>query len=823
MSPQSRLCHVLVASIGTETDARALADLVWLAFTLRSAVVEGAACGTATSVSPTVSIDVDEHNLESNVDPQHEQPPSIASATVDADSQVRLFPSSPTAARLSTMLPATIVRVPAGEALPQRRLIERSLKPFKQRLLSRRQKELDPVATANASAERRVISPIYRASQERWFEITLLVESSHGMQVWAETVIDLQRLLDRHGAFRRVRVWRYTVHAGNVALSSANGSATTTRSIIDTQGRSVCLLLTNGTSEEWVRQPLLRFVEQLGLRSPTAILQMLPRRAWPHTVLGDSNDYVLNGHPGTATRRLYVRDPFTAAIERASDCRTVPVLTLEPHRLENWAQFVMAKRLMLHPAVRLEVHEQVVSATVSEDGVQKYELTPSARLAAFRAIASPQAYQLLRLLAGVPLTLPIMRLIQVAMAGERAQVHLAEVMLSGLVDRLSEINSTDSAESSMFEFCTGIREELLDSLSVCESLQIDDALQPVQERVRQFVESQTGRAVKDFGALLADTEGMEQLDDSVRSFLSVSRRIYDKRYLLTELTMSRMEAVPSAISRPYGFLSEDEIRLEASRGAVTQSPSSRLRTLLIFSSAQQHTWLVASHDSLMILLDDKETRASGRLMQRQTDWLDALPIAVNKNPHPIIHFGPKERPAWYYSEALFPTQGSLMERVFALVPGGPRGPISQLRELSVRYEETRRSVKPGRSRTQTMVLLVQSMRALLPCDAFNVSLAVKSKSAGNRLVAVLALQDRLDAAYLDWLLDRLLDDHAFTALNVARALYDGMKSLDEDDRKRLRLGVESARRTLQSRGLLDKNVHDTLGRILSGSEGNSES
>lgn len=814
VSAQARLCHAFAASLGEEADPRSLADLIWLAWALRGTADEHSGDGSAPGGATDGGGDAGGAQCGSKSDPQqHGQPSDTVPG--DTDSRVRLFPSTPASdATKTALMPATLVKVPAGEALPQRRSIERSLKPFMRRCASRHLRELDPVATAEASAERRAITPVFRATLERWFEIALLVELSDGMQVWEETAIELQRLLDRHGAFRRVRLWRYAVRAGSLVLSSANGAATAPRSIIDSQGRSICLFLTNGTSEEWVRAPLLTFVDQMGQRGPTAILQMMPRRTWPHTVLGDAMDNVAAQRPGTPTAALRIQDPFTADFERTADGCTVPVLTLEPRRIGNWARFAMATRTLLHPAVRLEASEPELAAAKPEDEEQVPQMSAAERLAAFRSIASPQAYQLLRLLAGAPLTLPIMRLMQMGMPGEREQVHLAEVVLSGLIERVPAPDGTRSPESAIFEFGRGIRRELLDSLSVNESLQIDRLMRPIEERTRQFVESQTGRAVKDFTALLADPEGTEHLDVSVRSFLSVSRRIFEQRHLLPD-PGDKPEGVvyPAGQPRPpQSFLTEEEIR----RAASTDIPISRLRTLLIFRTPRQQTWLVASHESLMFLLDDDDTRASGRLLQRRSGWLDVLPLAIGKNDarHATIGFGPEHQPRWYYSELLFPTPASLQKHVMALLPGGAKGSINQLRDLAMRYEQIRRSMQPGQARTGTMSQLVNHMRSMLPSDALDLSLAIASRSDGNKLVVVASLQAAFDRTCLDWLIRQLLEDHAFIAYNAADALQRGMDSLNAFDRQRLKIGVEHARGVLQSRGLLDGGVHEILERIL---------
>jgi hypothetical protein len=517
-----------------QATAESLAEVLWLAS--RMAPPMESELPPVTTTSPPPPPDVQS--------PPNEPPPIPPATsgnrdTPPPDGKTRLYAPQ----RVSpdeAFIPATFITVRSAESLPSRLAIERALKPFLKRFPSRRLKQLDGDKTAQASADRRAITPMFEPLPERWFDVLLLVERSDAMEVWAETVRELQMLLGRHGAFRKVRTLRFAVAGDAVVLFTVSGQPLSARGAADPEGRRLCLFLTNGTSLEWRRQPLTSFAQSLGKRTVVAILQMLPRRLWAHTALGDAMKRLHSLVPGAPNAALLMEDPLTAHPRRTRDAACVPALTLEPASVRGWARFVMSTRRIVSPAILLSA--RTPSARTKNRAVER---KPSERLGAFRATSSEEAFQLLRMLAGAPLTLPIMRLIQQAVSPSPEQFHLAEAMLSGLIERVTPKDAAVPADQVFYDFLPGVRELLLGTLSSQEADTLDEAMQPAQERLRAFVEAKTGRPVPNFRALLADPAGVEKLPASARSFVEVSRRIYEARGILPP---DRVEIGPMVLS-----------------------------------------------------------------------------------------------------------------------------------------------------------------------------------------------------------------------------------------------------------------------------------
>jgi hypothetical protein len=98
------------------------------------------------------------------------------------------------------------------------------------------------------------------------------------------------------------------------------------------------------------------------------------------------------------------------------------------------------------------------------------ELTAEQRVTEFFSAASPEACELAELLATVPLSLPVMRLVQQTMLPGTGQVHLAEVFLSGLLQSTTTDPEKVAPDEVQYNFLPGVREYLLAHVPVSKSL-----------------------------------------------------------------------------------------------------------------------------------------------------------------------------------------------------------------------------------------------------------------------------------------------------------------------------------------------------------------
>ena len=92
------------------------------------------------------------------------------------------------------------------------------------RLPSRIDVDLDEDATVDASAQGIGVVPVLRPRLERWFEAALVVDHSRRAEMWAQTVIEIERMLAFSGIFRDVRTFRL-LHQPTLRLLNESGQA----------------------------------------------------------------------------------------------------------------------------------------------------------------------------------------------------------------------------------------------------------------------------------------------------------------------------------------------------------------------------------------------------------------------------------------------------------------------------------------------------------------------------------------------------------------------------------------------------------------------
>lgn len=180
----------------------------------------------------------------------------------------------------------------------------------------------------------------------------------------------------------------------------------------------------------------------------------------------------------------------------------MPVITLESLPMSSWAKSVagMGGKWMPGVVFQASPYEDVESETPQKS------LSPEEQLRLFRATASPIAQRLAGYLAAVPLTLPIMRLVQQVMMPQTPQVYLAEVFLSGLIKRQNTDDSCLHSDIVRYDFIEGIRDILISSSLISETVNV---ISTVFNKVSAFIDKNTGKPL-DFRALIADPSLAEQ-------------------------------------------------------------------------------------------------------------------------------------------------------------------------------------------------------------------------------------------------------------------------------------------------------------------------
>uniref|UniRef100_A0AAU1ZZ45 SAV_2336 family protein n=1 Tax=Streptomyces sp. NBC_00093 TaxID=2975649 RepID=A0AAU1ZZ45_9ACTN len=488
----AELAERLRALGGVEPSARELAEALWLArFVGRAADPTGA--------GPEVPEPDGDLATASGGTPPVARPPGArpgfrarpAEPAEPVADRTRLHADRPRTEGAPGARPADAdsdfvrVRVPSATALPNPLALQRALRPLQHYRPPVRTPalDLDEQATAEQAAETRLLLPVLRATTRREARLRLLMDVSTSTGVWDTALEELRQLCAGLGAFREVAT--HYVRAGEDGrLVAAPGrafdrAARAAEQLRDPTGRQLTLVLSDCAGPLWRSGAMQRMLHQWGRAAPVAVVQPLPQRMWQRTQLP--------ALPGTLRRRegMGARLEFTPADGGVRPPGALPVPVLSPTRtaLGTWARLLAGSTGLAVSAPAAWVRaDHPASPARPERPVADAE----SLVRAFRRSASRQAVALAVSVSAVPLTLPVMQLVQRAMHPRSGPSVLAEVLLSGLLER--------GTEDGWYEFRPGVREALL------RLLPRGDAML-VLKHCGEYVDRHFGRRARNFPAL----------------------------------------------------------------------------------------------------------------------------------------------------------------------------------------------------------------------------------------------------------------------------------------------------------------------------------
>ena len=444
-----------------EADAEAIADALWLARARRGGTEDRG------QAAEPVNRPVSTEPRPPDAEPQ--RPADSAGTAIGAARVQRLDrPVTASQAAPGAYAPASSITFRRARELPAALELGRALRPLKQRHPSKRDLALDAEGTVEYFCDTGVLTPIMRPGAERWFDLDVLVDASPSMAVWQETGLELVSLLERHGAFREVRHWMLEQVEGKVRLSRAAGQRFQVSQLVDPTARRLTIVVTDCVGPMWYQAPIWDAIRQWGLFSPVVIATMMPSRLWAQTALRSPEVTMRSHQAGSANGRLDVTVPWWWSDDAPPRSAVpVPVITLEPSSVAAWARMVMG-------AGGVETAGVFAVPPLGDPAARPITSPPGAeeRVQRFRVTVSPTAYRLAVYLSAAlrgRWGLALARVVQDALLPDSRRVHLAEVIVGGLVRRADPDTAT-------YEFVEGVADVLQRSLTVTEALQVLQAL-----------------------------------------------------------------------------------------------------------------------------------------------------------------------------------------------------------------------------------------------------------------------------------------------------------------------------------------------------------
>ncbi|MET9010374.1 SAV_2336 N-terminal domain-related protein [Streptomyces olivaceoviridis] len=394
------------------------------------------------------------------------------------------------AARTSSDNDTHIVRVSRPSLLRDPLLLSRALRPLRQLIRDSGPPSLDENGTAQASSDAGYLLPVWQPATRRRFGIDLVVDTGTTMAVWHQLAVELYTLLERQGAFRDVRCWAMNTDHATPRLMPFRRRRINTmpdlrpssewhRPLHDPTNCRILLILTDGVGPAWYGNELPALLKRAVTTRPTAALQVLPRRLWHRTGLPTASVEARVVDPANPSPS-FRSDTGLLSIRR--DARTVwlPVMEVHGSWLAPWAEQLAGRkpgwvRMLATP---LSNSPRAAGRYASMEA----PVTAAERVSQFQSGTTKEVYRLACHLAAVPLSLPVMRIVQQAIAPDTNQTDLAQLFLSGIITRRRDQVSEDPDEI-IYDFMPGVRDELLAELTRNESLQLLEILAKISGRV----------------------------------------------------------------------------------------------------------------------------------------------------------------------------------------------------------------------------------------------------------------------------------------------------------------------------------------------------
>jgi len=474
-----------------------IADTIWLA--LQMGVVETKTQEKQPNRQPTKNQVIIEDGKITKVDSTPEADSTINVYSQDSITQDSITQEESESEDSSKGLP---FQAPAAAALQNKLPISRALRPLMRKVDSAIKTMLDAEATVTRIAERDIWLPVTKPEPERWLQLELVVEESRSSFIWTETIDELQKLLQNHGAFRTVRVWSLSsTDNDDLQLTrrrkggQKSYSQHSYRELIHSNGRGLILLVSDCVSIIWQQGKIHQWLQKWSNKVPTAIMQLFPERLWQSSELGLGYKLQLSAFtPGVPNYDLVL--PSLWEELKGEQVLKLPVVTLEALSLGNWAKVVAGRGNTRTPGFVFDldfVAEQIKKRDKKSATVKPQEPLPEELVDRFLATASPTAQRLAGLMAAAPVSLPVVNLIQKTfLPNKSTPVNVAEVFLSGMIER---INASDNSQNPQYDFVPEVRKLLNQATRLGET-------ENVLDLVSSYIADNLGLSIKSFTALL---------------------------------------------------------------------------------------------------------------------------------------------------------------------------------------------------------------------------------------------------------------------------------------------------------------------------------
>ena len=479
----------------------------------------------------------------------------------------------------------------------------RLLKPLKQKINSRIAQELNIKETVKRSAELSTPTqpryfPVLTPKKERWLDVALLIEDSKSMILWQSLLKEVQDFLEHLGAFRDIKPYRMNWDDLTKTLqisSFYSFSQYLSPQTLNAPGsRRLILIVSDCISPAWISEQFIDILQQWSSQSLLTVLNPFPERIWERTNLDYAIKIRLGNKKKGLTPQSWQAIPLESWQVKGFDKQALlklvklPIVSLESESIKAWVNVIMGKGISWCSGVWLGSNFMY---SYEEEEDDEKSLTTLQQINNFYATSSQLAWELIQWLSAIPVSFSTIRLVQRTLLPESTQVHVAEVVMGGLLSPITPLNYYQSNYPIQFEFKPGIRETFLDKIAAEKQIKKKDFCLGVIGRLTEKIASHFGyQTIREFEATLLtnplELSGEDGLE-LIQAFATISvstLRQYGEEYApyirKLDKSRARLNLVSAVEGNSIGFNWIDFLESIAQRHHLTDIETETLINLL---------------------------------------------------------------------------------------------------------------------------------------------------------------------------------------------------------------------------------------------------
>jgi formylglycine-generating enzyme required for sulfatase activity len=480
----------------------------------------------------------------------------------------------------------------------------RLLKPLKQKINSRIAQELNIKETVKRSAELSTPTqpryfPVLTPKKERWLDVALLIEDSESMILWQSLLKEVQDFLEHLGAFRDIKPYRMNWDDLTKTLqisSFYSFSQYLSPQTLNAPGsRRLILIVSDCISPAWISEQFIDILQQWSSQSLLTVLNPFPERIWERTNLDYAIKIRLGNKKKGLTPQSWQAIPLESWQIKGFDKQALlklvklPIVSLESESIKAWVNVIMGKGISWCSGVWLGSNFMYSYEEEEED--DEKSLTTLQQINNFYATSSQLAWELIQWLSAIPVSFSTIRLVQRTLLPESTQVHVAEVVMGGLLSPITPLNYYQSNYPIQFQFKPGIRETFLDKIAAEKQIKKKDFCLGVIGRLTEKIASHFGyQTIREFEATLLtnplELSGEDDLE-LIQAFATISvstLRQYGEEYApyirKLDKSRARLAFVSSFEGNSIGFNWIDFLESIAQKHHLTDIETETLINLL---------------------------------------------------------------------------------------------------------------------------------------------------------------------------------------------------------------------------------------------------